>query len=141
MSVAQFRRDEKKDTDGIWVGKDLFDPNPDGTFPEFKLRPAYRSNKKWREAQTIWRRKNPRVLRSRGVDYQAESERMAKFAFERACLLDWRNFQDGKANSIPYNKENVHQWLTDLPMLYDSLAEAAGDDNQFMEDVEDIRGE
>lgn len=141
MSVSQFQRDERKDAEGIWVGKDIFDPNPDGTFPEFKIRPAYRSNAEWKQAQVEWRRKNPRVFRSRGVDYQSESEKMAKYAFIKACLKDWRNFYDKHGKPIPFNKDNVQDRMTRLPMLYDSLVEAAGDDNQFMEDVDDIKGE
>lgn len=141
-SLSQFRRNSAKDRDGVWVGKGLFDPNPDGTTPEFKIRPAHKNNNEFQIAQAAWRRKHPRMLRSRKVDLTAESEKMLKHAFGEACLVKWRNFKDDEEHEILFDKKAVHEYLRDFHDLYETLYELAAEAGTFLEEeVEDMKGE
>lgn len=141
-SLAQFRRSSRKVEQGIWVGKDIFEPNPDGTVPEFLLGAAHKSNPKYQAAIVQWRKDNPRIYRSQSADLQGEVEKMHRHGLIYGCVYDWRNFQDDDHQPIVFELEKVRFYLTQLPDLADILLELAQNRGSYLEGaVEDIRGE
>ena len=141
-SLKQFRQDHTKAVEGVWVGKDIFDPNPDGTTPEFLIGAAHKSNPKYEHAVLKWRRRHPRMYRSQSVDLQTEMEKMHRYGLIHGCVFNWRNFQDDDQKNIPFNFGAVSYYLTEFPALADALLELAQEKATFLvEEVEDIKGE
>ena len=141
-SLRQFRRDNSKAIEGVWVGKGIFDANPDGTVPEFLLGAAHKSNPKYQHAVIKWRRKNRRMYTSQAVDVQTEVEKMTRYGLINGCVFSWRNFQDDDNKNIPFDFPAVKYYLTEFPELADVLLELAQEKATFLdEEVEDIKGE
>lgn len=137
-SLAQFRRDERAEKEGIWVGKQLFDPNPDGTYPEFLVRMADDSNPEYERACILWRRKNPRFYRARG-DVAAQMTAMNRYVFPRACIKGWRNFLDDDGNQIPFVGAAVVKYFDEFDELYTKLFLFAQDTSHFLkEDLDEL---
>ena len=140
-TFKQFQRSESKIKQGVWVGKGIFDPNPDGSQPEVLLRPAHKSNDKYNQACLEWRRKNPRMYRGRS-DLQTEIEKMQRYALERACVYSWRNFQEDDGADIPYDHATMVGYLRKYPDFADVLIECASEQGLFLEDeIKDMKGE
>ena len=142
-STSQFESEEDKVTNGIWIGKDDFRPNRDGSVPEFLILPADRDlNQKFARALVYWRRRNPRMMNSHLVDGQEATEKMIRYAFLHTCILNWRNFKDRKGKDIPYNRENLMSYMDRYPALYNRLLAAAVNEALFMKsEIEDVVGE
>lgn len=140
-SLAQFKRNKQKVVHGVWVGKDIFDPNPDGTVPEFLIGAAHKSNPKYQQAVIKWRKRHPRMFRG-GADVQVEIEKMQRYGLMHGCVFDWRNFQDDDQKPIVFDLGAVQFYLNEYPDLADALLELAQDKASFLEEeVEDIKGE
>lgn len=140
-SLKQFKRSKERTLNGVWAGKDIFDPNPDGTTPEFLLGAAHKSNPRYSQACAKWRSRNPRMYRA-GGDLQSEVEKMQRYGLRYGCIFDWRNFQDDDHKPIPFDLGAVQFYLTEYPDLEDALLELAQEKATFMEGaVEDIKGE
>jgi len=140
-SLAQFKRDKSK-VDGVWFGKEVFEPNPDGTYPEFLIAPAHKSNKAYTKAQVEWRRKNQRLYMRRDADIHELSEKSLEHAFRVACLKRWRNFQDDDQSLIDFTKQNVDFYMEEYHDLHDALVEFAFDRRNYIEEaVESIAEE
>ena len=142
MSLKQWRQSEDVIKYGKWFGKDIFEPNADGTTPEFRLRPASPDNKEYERAQLVWRRKHPKAMRRRSQDVWSASDKMLEYAFVEACVAEWRNFQEDDGSAIEYNMDNVRIYMRDYPALRRELQTLASDDGEYLEDeVNDIVGE
>ncbi len=58
-------------------------------------------------------------------------------AFAEAVVLDWEGILDKDDNDIPYSKDNVIKFFTDLPDLFDIVqTEAMELSNYLMEEIE-----
>ena len=140
-SLKQFKRDKSK-VDGVWFGKELFEPNPDGTYPEFLIAPAHKSNDKFVKAQVKWRRDNQRLYLRRNADIHELSEKGLEYAFRVGCVRNWRNFQDDEAVQIPFDLEHVNYYMDEYHDLHDALVEFAYDRHNYIEEaVEAVKGE
>ena len=140
-STSQFESEEEKVTNGIWIGKDDFRANRDGSVPEFLILPADRDlNKKYDRAMFYWRRRNPRAVQFQ--DEATATEKMVRYAFLNACVLSWRNFKDRAGKDIPFNKENLITYMERYPRLYNRLLSAALNEALFMKsEIDDVVGE
>lgn len=142
-STSQFESEEDKVTNGIWIGKDDFRANRDGSVPEFLILPADRDlNPKFARALIYWRRRHPRAMNNPIIDGKDPEELMIRYAFVHTCIINWRNFKDRKGKDIPYNKENLTLYMDKYPRLYHRLVAAAVNEALFMKsEIDDVVGE
>lgn len=134
MNLKQYKTDEKKKKEGIWVE---FDD------ARFLIRstdtPQYR-----RAVQAAAKKKNPAAVRK---DIETQT-RLGIEAVALGILIDWEGVQntedDGTVVDVPCTPENKIEVLKQIPTLKDHLATEASDLANFanegvVADADDFR--
>ncbi len=112
----QFETNKEAENKGIWVEY--------GEGVAFKIARMAKSNKQYTKAMEVATRPHRRAMELETMDAKlAESIFMSVFV--DTILLDWKGVTDRDGNELKFNKENATQVFTDLPELYDDLAERA----------------
>lgn len=119
-----FMTDQNLESAGKWVypaGEPTeSNPNP----PAFKLARAGGANKRYAKAQAAYMKPHLALFRN---SKDITPERMeivndiAKKCFFETLLLDWKDVQNQKGETVPFSRENAELLMKQLPNLYDFL--------------------
>ena len=142
-SLTRFEVDSVKEMQGVWVGEDIVEPNPDGSQPEFLIRSTYRTNVEYEKAKAKWRKRHLKGSKRSWDEDEGKLVDMLHYAFADACWLDWRNIKDLKTGEqIPFDRRHVHQYRLKYPKLFDKLLRRADELAEEEKEVaESIEGE
>ena len=143
MTLAQWCSDEDFVKNGKWFGALELAANPDGTVPEFLLRPAIEDlNSDFKNACFTWRRKHSRAFRSSSSDAFEITQQMLQYGLKQACVKKWRNFQDDDHRLIEFTPENMNKYVGGLPLLSRQLLAWATEEKEYLvQEIEAVVGE
>lgn len=121
MKLEQFRRDETKQTEGVWLAFD----------DETQFLIADLNNRKFvKSTQKRIRKVNQNALRD-DVDLQ---NRITIEAMADAILLGWKGVTEN-GQDVPYSKERAVKLLTEIPDLRNWVSEQAGNLENFRKEI------
>lgn len=119
-----FETDTNMESTGKWVypaGEPTeSNPNP----PAFKIARAGGANKRYSKAQATYMKPHLALFRN---SKDITPERMdlindiAKKCFFDTLLLDWKDVQNKKGETVTFSRENAEALMKQLPNLYDFL--------------------
>lgn len=119
-----FKTDQNMEVSGKWIypaGEPTeSNPNP----PAFRIARAGGANKRYTKTQAALMKPHLALFRS---TKDITPERMdiindiARKCFFEAILLDWKDVQNEKGETIPFSREAAESLMKQLPALYDFL--------------------
>lgn len=130
---AQFKTDERKETEGVPV---QYAPNGDGTIPTFFLSRMGKTNKKYTKELNRATKPFARQLQTDTLPPE-QAENIFMGVFVKTVLKGWVNVRDEDGNELAFTVENATALFKKLPDLYDDLTEQAKSAALFREaDIE-----
>jgi hypothetical protein len=129
----QFKLDDTKLAEGVAVVVGKNDDDSDITFIVGRIAPSNLKYSKMFEQET---RPYRRQIDNETLDDMISREIFLK-VFCRTILLGWKNVQNEKNETLPFNYENAMALMKKLPELYDDLQAQAKKASLFREEMQE----